>query len=358
MRVIAIDGPAGSGKSTVGRKLASRLGLTYLDTGAMYRSVAFAAIRQGIDPDDPEPVAALARAIDISVEDDVVVVDDIDASLEIRGPEVTRAVSVVAANPGVREEMRTRQRAWAAERGGGVIEGRDIGTVVFPDALLKVYLTASSEVRAARRAKEMTDLDYDDVAADIARRDAADSSRSDSPLATAGDAVTVDTSELDIDQTVELVERSGGRTRRDASNRRIRHERTARRIGPAGHAPGEPRRRSALPLPAGHRGGPREGHLALRGDGQGAPPHGRSLRAVPGAPLLRGLPGRGDGGTATHAVHGQGLLVACPSLRTVPRDARHVPGGPRPCRPSGAAACRGLHRTRGAGGDVPRGPAL
>jgi cytidylate kinase len=205
MRVIAIDGPAGSGKSTVGRKLAERLGLTYLDTGAMYRAVAFAAIRQGVDPDEEDAVAALARAVDIEVDDDGVRVDDIDATVEIRGPEVTRAVSMVAANSAVREELRTRQRAWALERGGGVIEGRDIGTVVFPDALLKVYLTASVEVRAKRRAKEMTDLDYDEVAADIARRDAADAGRDDSPLATAGDAVTVDTSEMGIDEAVDAL---------------------------------------------------------------------------------------------------------------------------------------------------------
>ena len=208
MIVIAIDGPAGSGKSTVGRRLAERLGLTYLDTGAMYRAVAFAAIRQGLDPEDRDRVAALARAVDIVVDDSGVRVDDIDATVEIRGPEVTRAVSVVAANPEVRTELRARQRAWAIERGGGVIEGRDIGTVVFPDALLKVYLTASPEVRASRRAMEMTDLDYDEVAADIARRDAADSGRADSPLATAGDAVTLDTSDIGIEAAVdELVGR-------------------------------------------------------------------------------------------------------------------------------------------------------
>lgn len=213
MRVIAIDGPAGSGKSTVGRRLAERLGLTYLDTGAMYRAVAFAAIRQGIDPEELDRVASLARAIDIVVDDRGVKVDDIDATVEIRGPEVTRAVSVVAANSEVRAELRTRQRAWALERGGGVIEGRDIGTVVFPDALLKVYLTASPEVRASRRAKEMTDLDYDDVAADIARRDSADSARTDSPLVAAGDAVTVDTSVMGIDEAVaELVEMIQQRT--------------------------------------------------------------------------------------------------------------------------------------------------
>ena len=205
MRVIAIDGPAGSGKSTVARRLAERLDLTYLDTGAMYRAVAFAAIRQGIDPADADPVAALVGAIDIQVDNDGVRVDDIDCTLEIRGPEVTRAVSLVAANPKVRNELRIRQQAWAIQRDGGVIEGRDIGTVVFPDALLKVYLTASEEVRASRRAKEMTDLDYDDVAADIARRDAADAGRVDSPMATADDAVVVDTSGMSIDEVVEHI---------------------------------------------------------------------------------------------------------------------------------------------------------
>lgn len=203
--VIAIDGPAGSGKSTVARRLADRLELEYLDTGAMYRAVAFAAIRQGVDPVDVEPVAALARSIELSVADGVVVVDGVDASVEIRGPEVSRAVSIVAANPAVRDEMRTRQRVWAVEHRGGVVEGRDIGTVVFPDALLKVYLTADPAVRAARRAQEMTDMAYDTVAADIARRDAADQGRSDSPLVEAGDAVTVDTTGLDIDEVVQVV---------------------------------------------------------------------------------------------------------------------------------------------------------
>ncbi len=203
--VIAIDGPAGSGKSTVARRLADRLDLEYLDTGAMYRAVAFAAIRQGLDPVDVEPVAALATTMELSVSDGEVVVDGVDASVEIRGPEVSRAVSVVAANPAVRDEMRTRQRVWAVEHRGGVIEGRDIGTVVFPDALLKVYLTADPAVRAARRAKEMTDLEYDTVAADIARRDAADQGRSHSPLVEADDAVTVDTTGLEIEQVVELI---------------------------------------------------------------------------------------------------------------------------------------------------------
>jgi len=213
VRVIAIDGPAGSGKSTVARALAARLGLDYLDTGAMYRAVTFAAIRQGVDLDDAARVARLAQDIDLRV-DDAVLVDGTDATIEIRSPEVTRAVSVVAANPDVRHELVQRQREWAEARGGGVIEGRDIGTVVFPDAELKVYLTADDSERAARRSKEMLDLHYDQVAADIARRDHIDSTRASSPLSAAGDAVTVDTTGLGIDQVVDkvaaLLEKGGG----------------------------------------------------------------------------------------------------------------------------------------------------
>lgn len=205
MRVIAIDGPAGSGKSTVARLLAERLGLEYLDTGAMYRAITFAALRRNVDPADAGPVAALARKVDLSVTVDGVVVDGVDATIEIRGPEVTRAVSTVAANPEVRAELVSRQREWARRRGGGVIEGRDIGSVVFPDAELKVYLDARPEVRAARRSKEVSDLSYETVAADIARRDALDQGRDASPLTRAGDAVEVDTSDLDIPEIVELI---------------------------------------------------------------------------------------------------------------------------------------------------------
>lgn len=205
MRVIAIDGPAGSGKSTVARQLAERLGLQYLDTGAMYRAVTFAALRRNVDPAEAEPVAALARKVDLAVTLDAVVVDGVDATIEIRGPEVTRAVSTVAANPDVRAELVSRQREWARRRGGGVIEGRDIGSVVFPDAELKVYLDARPEVRAARRSKEVSDLDYETVAADIARRDALDQGRDSSPLTRAGDAVEVDTSDLTIPEIVDLI---------------------------------------------------------------------------------------------------------------------------------------------------------
>jgi cytidylate kinase len=204
LRVIAIDGPAGSGKSTVARRVAERLEMPYLDTGAMYRAVAFAALRRGVDPSDAEPVAALAQDIDISV-GDVVQVNGIDATIEIRGPEVTRAVSAVAANPDVRNEMRSRQREWAERHGGGVIEGRDIGSVVFPEAEVKVYLTANDDERAKRRSQEVLDLDYDTVAADIARRDHVDATRRDSPMTVAEGAVVIDTSTLDIDDVVERV---------------------------------------------------------------------------------------------------------------------------------------------------------
>ena len=213
MRVVAIDGPAGSGKSTVARAVAARLGLAYLDTGAMYRAVAFAALRRGIDPEDAETVARLAEQVDIEVGDGVSV-DGVDASIEIRGPEVTRAVTVVAANPDVRKELQRRQREWAEAHGGGVIEGRDIGSVVFPDADVKVYLTASDEERATRRSREVLDMDYDDVAADIARRDYADSNRAAAPLTVPGGAVMVDTTGLSIERVVDrvlaLLDQAGG----------------------------------------------------------------------------------------------------------------------------------------------------
>lgn len=205
MKVIAIDGPAGSGKSTVARALAERLGLEYLDTGAMYRAVTFAALRRGIDPADADLVARIVDDIQLSVDLDGVTVDGVDATIEIRGPEVSRAVSVVAANPAVRAEMVRRQRAWAATCGGGVLEGRDIGTVVFPDAILKVYLTADPEVRAERRSKEVADLDYETVAADMARRDALDSAREASPLAQATDAVHLDTTGLTVEEIVDAL---------------------------------------------------------------------------------------------------------------------------------------------------------
>jgi cytidylate kinase len=203
MLVVAIDGPSGSGKSTVARTLAERLGLGYLDTGAMYRAVAFAVLQRELDPDDAHALATLVPMLDISVDGGVCTVDGVDASVEIRGPEVTRAVSAVAAVPAVREDLVSRQRAWIRERGGGVVEGRDIGAVVWPEAKLKVYLTANLATRAERRAKEVADLDYEQVAADITRRDTLDTSREADPLQQAADSVVVDTSDRTIEEIVE-----------------------------------------------------------------------------------------------------------------------------------------------------------
>ena len=204
MPLVAIDGPAGSGKSTVARAVAARLGLAYLDTGAMYRSVAWAALRHGVDPTDGAALARLANGLEIEL-DDRVVVDGVDATTEIRGPQVTAIVSAVSAHPAVRAAMVRRQRRWAEEGGGGVIEGRDIGTVVFPHADLKVFLTASEEERARRRQRDERAADVDAVAADLARRDTLDSNRAASPLRSADDAIVIDTTARTVDDVVNQV---------------------------------------------------------------------------------------------------------------------------------------------------------
>jgi 3-phosphoshikimate 1-carboxyvinyltransferase len=205
-QVVAIDGPAGSGKSTIAKALAVRLGVEYLDTGAMYRSIAHAALGAGLDPSDDRAVAALAHGVRIEFGPGgtPVIVDGADATAAIRGPEVTSAVSPVAANPGVRTVLREQQRRWARARGGGVLEGRDIGTVVFPDAALKVYLTAAPEERARRRAVQAgTSMDTELAA--MARRDTLDSTRAHSPLTEAADAVVVDTTGLSVEQVVDRI---------------------------------------------------------------------------------------------------------------------------------------------------------
>jgi len=182
VRVVAIDGPAGAGKSTLAQAVAAHLGMERLDTGAMYRAVAWSALRRGVDPGDAEAVAALARAVRIEVGRRVVV-DGVDATDEIRSAAVDGAVSAVAANPAVRAELVARQRAWVAARGRGVVEGRDIGSVVLPHADVKIYLTASTEIRAARRAGERADgRSVAEVHAELLRRDRLDSTRSASPL--------------------------------------------------------------------------------------------------------------------------------------------------------------------------------
>ena len=196
MRVIAIDGPVGAGKSTVARALATRLGLSHLDTGAMYRSVALAALRCQLDPTDIDGVAALARDLDLTITERVVLDGD-DVTDAIRGPDVSGVVSQVAANPDVREEMVRRQRAWVRDRDGGVVEGRDIGTVVFPAADLKVFLTARDDARAARRNEEDPEA--------LARRDHLDSNRAVSPLAAAADALVIDSTSLTVEEVVNAI---------------------------------------------------------------------------------------------------------------------------------------------------------
>jgi cytidylate kinase len=203
--IVAIDGPAGSGKSTVASKLAERLGFRYLDTGAMYRALTWVARRDGADLADGPALAALAELHPVSFGDHGgVEVDGEDVTAAIREADIDRLVPSVARHPEVRDVMRERQRALAVG-GNSVIEGRDIGSVVFPDAELKVYLTAHPEVRASRRAGEVRELDYEVVAADLARRDALDQGREHSPLTQADDAVTVDTTDRGIDQIVDEI---------------------------------------------------------------------------------------------------------------------------------------------------------
>ncbi|MEQ8436227.1 MAG: (d)CMP kinase [Ilumatobacter fluminis] len=202
--VIAIDGPAGAGKSTVGRALADRLGLEYLDTGAMYRAMTFAVQQRGVPEGDLADVAAVAPLVDIRIDDSTVTVDGVDATEAIRGRDVTEAVSQVAANPTVREVLVQRQRDWVADRDGGVVEGRDIGSVVFPDAALKLYVTASPRVRAERRVNQVGG-DVDEVEASIIKRDRFDSSREHSPLTEATGSKVVDTTGMSIDEVVDHI---------------------------------------------------------------------------------------------------------------------------------------------------------
>jgi CMP/dCMP kinase len=202
--VVAIDGPAGTGKSSVSKRLAEALSARYLDTGGMYRMVTLAVLRAGVDPADADAVAELASTVQMSVEyqagGDRHLLGGEDVSAEIRGDEVTRTVSAVSSVPAVRTRLVALQQQMANEPGSVVVEGRDIGTVVLPDAPVKIFLTASAETRARRRndqnvAAGLAD-DYKGVLADVHRRDHLDSTRAVSPLRAAADAVIVDTSDM------------------------------------------------------------------------------------------------------------------------------------------------------------------
>jgi cytidylate kinase len=221
---VTLDGPSGTGKSSVARAVAARLGAAYLDTGAMYRAATVAVLDAGVDPEDGEAVAGVVAGARIEVGTtagtELVQVDGVDVAVRIRGAEVTRAVSAVSAVPAVRRQLVDQQRALVAAADAVVVEGRDIGTVVLPEATCKIYLTAAPEARAQRRAGQLGVTDAAEIAAiaaDLRRRDTYDSSREDSPLRPSPDAVVVDTTELDRDQVVarvvELAEQSVGVSR-------------------------------------------------------------------------------------------------------------------------------------------------
>jgi cytidylate kinase len=214
-KVVAIDGPAGSGKSTVARGVAAALGLPTLDTGAMYRAVALAALDAGVDLTDGEAVAQIAREARIEVDDGATRLDGRDVSDEIRGPRVTGAVSQVSGHPPVRAVLVDRQRAWVEDHGGGVVEGRDIGTVVLPDAPLKVFITARDDVRAARRQRDETAAQravaMNDVRDALERRDQADGTlgRATRPEDAAADAIVIDSSDVTAEEVIaDLVARA------------------------------------------------------------------------------------------------------------------------------------------------------
>ena len=212
---ITLDGPSGTGKSSVARAVAARLGAAYLDTGAMYRAATVAVLDAGIDPTDGDAVAKVVAGATIEVGttagEELVQVNGVDVAVRIRSAEVTRAVSPVSAVPAVRRQLVDQQRALVEAADAVVVEGRDIGTVVLPDATVKIYLTAAPEVRAERRAAQLglrTAAEIADLAEDLRRRDEYDSSRADSPLRPAPDAIVVDSTDLDregvVDRVVEL----------------------------------------------------------------------------------------------------------------------------------------------------------
>ena len=310
--IIAIDGPAGAGKSTVGRAVADGSACDYLDTGAMYRAVAFAALRRGVavsrrrapSPSSPGDGPRRRRRRRV-------IVDGVDATAEIRGREVTEAVSAVAANTPVREELRPAPAAWADERGGGVIEGRDIGTVVFPDAELKLYVTASPRVRAERRVREIGG-DVDDVETSIAERDRRDMSRRRAAAARRRGR------RRRHHRPHHRRGRRPGRERRERSDRRDQGRVVPRREGLASRAAYSvgpaARRRVHPPVDP-----------AWRSKGRAHPGHGR-VRARAGAPLEHRHADLIVPDPPAAAIHGQGLAVEAPGGGVDPVGARRVPG--------------------------------
>lgn len=211
--VVAIDGPGGSGKTTIARSVAMELQLPHLDTGAFYRAATVAVLRAGVDCDDQEAVAKLIGAARLTYDRGRMMLDEEDVTDTIRSEQTTLAVSAVSAVPEVRRLMVQAQRNWVAECGGSaVVEGRDIGSVVFPDAALKLFITARPEVRARRRAGEVAG-DQDLIEQDLARRDTIDSTRAVSPLQRAPDAIEIDTSDLSVDEVIARVLRLVAATR-------------------------------------------------------------------------------------------------------------------------------------------------
>lgn len=205
--IVAIDGPAGSGKSSVARLVAARLKLPHLDTGGFYRAATLLALRADADPHDADAVVGVLEGVEISSLDGLTVIGDEIVESAIRDREVTSYVSQVSVHPRVREILVDKQRRWVANRGGSaVVEGRDIGTVVFPDALVKIYLTADEDERARRRARERGEDPSAHLEA-IRHRDSIDGSRQVAPLTAAADAVVVDTTDMEIGDVVETIVR-------------------------------------------------------------------------------------------------------------------------------------------------------
>ena len=206
--LIAIDGPSGAGKGTIARAVAARLGFRHIDTGAMYRAVAWMALHDGVDPADESLVASIAERASIDLDDGRVLIDGHDVSRAIRTPEIDRASTTVARHPAVRRTLVARQRTYG-DTGGVVMEGRDIGTVVFPKADVKIYLDASPEERARRRAADPAHTSkgtqLSEVATALAERDRNDATRAVSPLAIAPDAVVIDTTDLPVEHVIEKV---------------------------------------------------------------------------------------------------------------------------------------------------------